>query len=413
MRLRSQFVIVSLLALLVFAGGVGTGYAIQREGHNPNVAGLVTSWVPWRAQSQTDLHLSVLQEALAILEQDFINELPSSEILNRAAIRGILTVLDDPYTVLLEPDIASMNQADMEGEFGGIGAHVEWDEDLKAVRIVEPFADSPAQAAGLRRGDYLITVDGIPIADLGLTGAVFRIRGPVDTSVVLEIRRGEEQWEVTVTRQLLEIQVVEHTLLGSQDTVGYVKLSTFNAKSAEAVRNSVQELLDADIEALILDLRDNSGGLLDQSVAIAGLFVGRQVVTEQYNQDGSTIVHRAQRRSLVPADIEVVVLVNESSASASEVVAGALQDHGRGYLIGEATFGKGSVQRTNILSDDSQLRVTVSRWYTPLGRSLEEEGLEPDLMVEMTMDDYGADLDPQLDAALAYLQRISNRDGQS
>lgn len=413
MRFRSRLAVALALSFLLFACGVGTGYAIQHNLPDRSIAGMVSYFSPLRTPSPSDLQLNVLQEALGILEEDYMGELPSSEVLNRAAIRGVLEELGDPYTTLLDPELASMQEENLQGEFGGIGAHVEWDEDQTAVRIVEPFADSPAMAAGLQRGDYIVSVDGTPVSELGLPGSVARVRGPVDTDVVLGILRDEEQWEVSITRQIIAIQIVEHGQLGPAGAIGYLKLSTFNVKSAETVQQTLDELLDAEVQALILDLRDNGGGLLEQSVMIAGLFLGRKLVTEQHNEDGSITEHRAKQRPLVPPDMEVVVLVNASSASASEVVAGALQDHARGYLIGEPTFGKGSVQRTNVLSDESQLRVTVSQWYTPSGRSIEEQGLIPDLTIEMSMDDYESSLDPQLDAALGHLIPILGHDGQN
>ncbi len=415
MKIRFQTLLIGtlILSFLMFAGGAGTGYAVQRNRLDQRIAGLVTSFAPWPTFSRSRLQLDILEEAISILEQDYISELPPSDILNRAAIRGVLEELGDPYTILLDPEMASLQQEDLEGEFGGIGAHVEWDEDVEAVRIVEPFDNSPAKEAGLQRGDYIVAVDGMPVAELGLAGTVVKVRGPLETDVVLGIMRGEEQWEVSITRQLVEIEILETDLLGADESVGYLKLSTFNAKSAEAVQKALEALLDSDIEALILDLRDNGGGLLDQSVSIAGLFLGRRLITEQHDEDGRVIEHRAKRHPVVPPEMTVVVLVNESSASASEVVAGALQDHARGFLIGESTFGKGSVQRTSILSDESQLRITVSRWYTPSGRSIEEQGLEPDLMIEMSLEDYTADLDPQLDAALDHIEQSTGQDGQS
>ncbi len=412
-RFRNLLVTALVLSAVMFAGGVGTGYVVWQNNPDPGFAGLVASLSPWPSPQRPALQLDVLQEAIAILEDDFIGELPPPDDLNRAAIRGVLEALGDPYTMLLDPEMASMQQENIEGEFGGIGAHVEWDEEVEAVRIVEPFADSPAQAAGLQRGDHIVTVDGVAVKELGLSGSVARVRGPLGTDVELGIVRGEEQWDVTITRQRIEIQIVEHDLIGRNQDVGYLKLTSFNAKSAAIVQQTLEELLDDDIEALVLDLRDNGGGLLDQSVAIAGMFLGRQLITEQHDEDGRITEHRARKRALVPADMEVIVLVNGSSASASEIVAGALQDYARGYLIGEATFGKGSVQHTKILSDESQLRVTVSRWYTPDGHSLDEQGLEPDLAIEMSMEDYEADLDPQRDAALDYLYNTLRHDGQS
>ncbi len=404
-RFRNLFFVALGLSLLMFAGGVGTGYTIQEAfGYrlSQRMPAVLSAW--WADHAATQ-DLGVLKEAVGILADDYLGPLPDSDVLNRAAIRGVLEELDDPYTVLLDPEHARIKRENMEGEYGGIGARVEWDEETEAVRIVEAFADGPAMKAGLLRGDYVLTINGISVTDLGLQGSVAKVRGPEGTTVVLGMLRDDIQWDVTVTRQLIENQIVEREILGTDFPVGYLKLSTFNAKTEAKVQEALEGLLAADIQALVFDLRDNGGGLLDQSVAVAGMFLGEELITEQRSRDGEVIQHRAEREAMVPPDIELVVLVNESSASASEVVAGALQDHNRGYLIGQPTFGKGSVQRPHQLSDESQLRITISQWFTPLGRSIDDQGLEPDLWIEMDEEDHAANQDPQLEAALDHVAR--------
>ena len=410
-------VLAALWSIFMFAGGGVLGFVV---GDGPPLFSQYQFSAPFQLTRtiQADAEVAewdftIMRETLKILQDEYMGPLPEPEVMMQAAVEGLLEELGDPYTLLLRPELASLNEESMDGEFGGIGARVEWDEELEAVRIVEPFEDSPAWRAGLLRGDLIISVNGEPIAELGIDGAITRVRGPVGTNVVLGIQRGEETWEETVRRDTIEIRITEQRLLGPDESVGYFKLSSFNQKSSGLVRTGLEDLLDSNVDAIILDLRDNGGGLLSESVSIAGMFVGPNLVVTQHMSEEESRQHRASQRAVLPDHVPLVVLVNESSASASEVVSGAIQDWGRGKLIGEPTFGKGSVQTTFRLPDSSQLRVTSARWHTPLGRTIDIEGLTPDLLVEMSEEDYAAERDPQLDAALEYLGVPSMEEAQN
>lgn len=409
LRLRLLLFTGFLWGAVMFAGGAAGGYVIG-DGGSLSLWGQYRYEPPFRivraSEAQTYVDFSLMQEAVGLLQEHHWQPLLSNDELNHTAIQGVLQGLDDPYTNLMEPETARRDAERMKGEFGGIGAHTAWDEELQLIRIVALFPDSPALQGGLQSNDLLTHVDGESISELGMTDTLFKVRGPVGTEVVLGIQRGEESWDVTLVRAVIELPVVEYSLKGEDESVGYVKLTTFNRKSPDKMREALTDVLAQDIEALILDLRNNAGGLLHESVEVAGLFSGPALIVSQQDRDGTEQPYRARRQALVPEQMPLVILVNEASASASEVVAGALQDLERAVLMGETTFGKGSVQTGHTLSDQSLLRITSARWFTPLGRTMDVQGLEPDLRVEMTPEHYEADLDPQLDAALAYISGL-------
>ncbi|HIC90151.1 MAG TPA: S41 family peptidase [Anaerolineae bacterium] len=351
----------------------------------------------------------VFWEAWQILKEEYYGKLPDNREMTYGAIQGVLKLLDDNHTSFLDPERAAFFNSGMSGSFEGIGARVEKAKG-GGVRIVEPFQDWPAWKAGLRRGDIIVAVDGTDITQLDLTQAISRIRGPKGTTVTLTIvRKGvAKPFDVKVTRDRIEIPIVESHLL-ADGRVAYLRLAEFNGRSIRQVRSHLRQLMDHRPNGLILDLRGNPGGLLNAAVAVSGEFLpgGTTVLIERF-RDG-----REQKYSADPGglaiDIPLVVLVNEGSASASEIVAGAIQDTGRGILIGTTTYGKGSVQFPHTLSDGSQLRVTVARWFTPKGRQIQGTGLKPDIEVNMSQEDEDAGRDPQLDRAIQYLLSRTNQ----
>ncbi len=343
----------------------------------------------------------VFWEAMQALQEDYYGELPDNQEMTYGAIRGVLELLDDENTSLLDPQSAQFFSSDLSGSFEGIGARV----DLApggGVRVVEPFEGQPAYKAGIRRGDIIIKVDGKDVTNMSLSDAIQLIRGPKGTTVRLLIKRpGEPDLiEVKVVRDRIEIPVIEYKM--RDDGIAYLKLSEFNSRAPDLVRQALRELLRQKPKGLILDLRGNPGGLLDSAVEIGSQFVGEGDILIERFKDGRERAYPARRGGLA-TEIPLVVLVNDGSASASEIVAGAIQDAGRGPLIGVTTFGKGSVQVPHYLSDGSLLRVTTARWFTPKGRGIDGKGLKPDIEVERTLEDRAAGRDPQLDRAVEYL----------
>jgi carboxyl-terminal processing protease len=260
----------------------------------------------------------------------------------------------------------------------------------------------PADLAGLRAGDVVIGVDGESVVGMSLDEVIALIRGPEGSEVDLEIRReGREQpFEVTITRERINIPVIQSEML--EERIAYVRLTSFNRNAEPQLRDALDQLLAENPQGLILDLRDNPGGFLDQSIAVADIFLEDGVVL--FERSETLDIHETYRSDNgdLAEEIPLVVLINAGSASASEIVAGAIQDRSRGVLIGETTFGKGSVQQSHTLSDGSELRVTIARWYTPDDASIDGEGIVPDIEIE-TPEDLGGDEDVQLQRAIDYL----------
>lgn len=339
-------------------------------------------------------------EAWELIQRDFYGNLPSEEDLTYGAIRGAIETLDDPFTGFIEPDVAEINRQDDSGSFEGIGAYVTMEDGW--LKIVSTFKDQPAEQAGLRGGDIVLQVDDTEIVNMSIYEAINLIRGPAGTPVRLTIlREGQDPFEVEITRASIEIPLVEYEMRA--DGLGYVQLYDFSTDASVKLAEAIEELQGQGATGLILDLRGNPGGWLNEAILVSGLFLPQDeiVLIERY-KDADPHVLRTPVEPVAP-DIPLVVLVNGGSASASEIVAGALQDYGRAELIGELTFGKGSVQWPHELSNGAELRVTVARWFTPNDRAIHGEGLAPDIVVELTEEDVAAERDPQLDRAVEYL----------
>jgi carboxyl-terminal processing protease len=339
-------------------------------------------------------------EAWALIQRDYYGTLPSEEELTYGAIRGALNTLNDPFTGFIEPSVAEINRQDDSGSFEGIGAYVTMEDGW--LKIVSTFKDQPAEQAGLRSGDIVLKVDDTEIVNMSIYEAISLIRGPAGSQVRLTIaREGQDPFEVEITRASIEIPIVESEM--RDDGIGYLQLYDFSTDASVKLADAIEELESQGATGLVLDLRGNPGGWLNEAILVSGLFLPKDdvVVIERY-KDAAPQVLRTPNDPVAP-DIPLVVLVNGGSASASEIVAGALQDYGRAVLVGEQTFGKGSVQWPHELSNGAELRVTVAHWFTPNDRAIHGEGLAPDIVVALTEEDVAAGIDPQLDRAVEYL----------
>jgi carboxyl-terminal processing protease len=368
----------------------------------PPQAGPESSNNPPSSSSESEA-FALFWEVWELIQQDFYGELPSDEEMTYGAIRGATNALDDPYTAFIEPAAAEHRRKTQGSSYEGIGALVTM-EDGRLV-IVQPFRDQPAEQAGLRPGDIVIQVDDTPIENMSLYEAIGLILGPAGSKVRLTIlREGEEPFEVEIPRARIDIPLVESEM--REDGIAYVSLLNFNADATAKLAEAVEELLAQNPAGLIFDLRGNPGGFLHEAALTAGLFLPKDqvVLIERTKEEEQQLTPEdfGTNRPIAP-DVPMVVLVNGGSASASEIVAGALQDYGRAVLIGEKTFGKGSVQLVYELSNGAELRVTKARWFTPNDRAIHGEGLEPDIVVEVTAEDVEAGLDLQLDRAVDYL----------
>jgi carboxyl-terminal processing protease len=353
-----------------------------------------------QANAPVDKNMPTFWEAYDILKKEYYgDDLATGKNLEYNAIRGLIFGLSDQFTSFVSPDAAKLIEEDSTGSFSGIGAYVQLNKQ-RALQVTRVFPDSPAEKAGLKPGDIITEVDGKSIVGGDISEQVAKVRGPEgSTSSYTIIREGEEKpFKVDITRAKIEIKLVESKML--DNNVAYVALSKFDsATTAQQLQAAVADLLKQNPKGLVFDLRDNPGGYLDQSVQVADMFLKDGVVLYERTKNGEEQVFRSDNNGIAQ-DIPLVVLVNGGSASAAEIVAGAIQDRGRGVLIGTQTFGKGSVQQINRLEDGSQLRVTIARWFTPNNRGIHGQGIAPDITVER-----GEDLkvDPQLDRAVQYI----------
>jgi len=345
-----------------------------------------------------DAEFKIFWEAWQTLKSEYYgNDLPDAKNLAYNAIRGVIFGLEDQFTSFVSPSSAKLIEEDSTGSFSGIGAVVQLNKQ-RVLQISRVYADSPAEKAGLKAGDMITEVDGKSIIGDDLSEQVAKVRGPAGSVVKLTIVRGEDKpFVAEVTRAKIEIKLVESKMIGD---IAYVSLSKFDSTTtAQELNTAIQSLLANNPKGLVFDLRGNPGGFLDQAIAVADIFLKDGVVLYERSKTGDERVFRSDDNGIAQ-DIPMVVLVNGGSASAAEIVAGAIQDRGRGKLIGEKSFGKGSVQQINRLSDGSQLRVTIAHWFTPNNRGIHGQGLEPDITVAAGDD---PKVDPQLDRAVEYL----------
>nr|MBN1228458.1 S41 family peptidase [Anaerolineae bacterium] len=390
------------LALIAggFLAGLITGTGISAHGGRIEFPVSPFDYTGAEGKTGGDVDMATFWEVWETVDDRFYHDLPSDEERVQGAINGMLDSLGDPYTAYVPPDVALRLSEDLSGEFEGIGAYVT-EAPEGGVYIIRVFDESPAKEAGLQAGDIVIAVDGQDITDQILNESLLLIRGPAGTTVNLTIyREGELDFlELSIERARLEVPTVEVRML--EDNIGYVALFDFNAQSASRLEDAVSTLIDDGAESLILDLRNNPGGYLDESISIADLFLPGGTILIQRDVDGRERVFSSSRGDLAE-EIPLVVLINGASASASEIVAAAIRDNERGILIGETSFGKGAVQLQYTLSDGSLLRVTYALWYTPSDISISENGIDPDITVE-SPEEISSDDDPQLDRAIDYL----------
>jgi len=396
-----RMTVIATLTALVILGAFGVGYLLRAVQTTEAAAAVPTSEIVLTDEDAPS-ELDVFWEAWAFVEERFYGEIPSEQERVYGAVRGMVNTFGDQNTAFIEPSRAAIFREDATGSFEGIGATVRLDE-MGRLYIAQPFAGRPAAEAGVLPGDIVLEVDGVSILGMSLYEAISLIRGPADSTVVLTIFRDgvDEPFEVSVVRARIEIEVVESERL--EGDIGYVSLSEFSRGASVKLGDAIKALeAEGELKGLILDLRNNPGGLLDEAIFVGNQFIDEGMLTIERQKDGPDQVFEAQAGG-VATQVPLVVLVNGGSASASEIVAGAVQDHGRGQLVGEQTFGKGTVQIPHTLSDGSELRVTIAEWLTPDERQINHEGITPDIVVERTQEDYVEGRDPQLDRAIEYL----------
>ena len=342
--------------------------------------------------SADTLDTAVLQQAFRELKANYDGSLDAGKLTDGAA-RGMVAAAGDRYTVFMDKEEAEQFNKDLRGEISGIGCEIGVRGDRATVLRV--LADSPAQAAGMKAGDIFVSVNGEAVEGLDATTVASKVRGEKGTTVKLVMQRGEEQKEFTITRA----QVTDASVRWSIDNgIGTITMSRFDDDTGRLATQAATEFKAQGVKGVVLDLRGNGGGYLSAAVNVAGIWLDNKVVvTEKAN--GKVTGTEKTGSSALLAGVKTVVLVNGASASASEIVAGALQDHKAATIVGEKTFGKGTVQKVVNLLDGRLLKVTIARWYTPNGKNITKEGISPDKKVELTSDDANAGRDPQLEAA--------------
>lgn len=373
--MRLTHLMFTLLTITAFTGFVSTANA-----QDERMAG-VKSQEEIKKTSEVYKQLKLFGDVFEKTREKYVEEITDKELIE-SAIDGMLVSLDPHSSYLNEDDFKSM-QIQTRGEFGGLGIEVTMENGF--VKVVSPIDDTPAFRAGMQAGDYITHLDDDPVLGLSLSEAVEKMRGRVGTTLKLTVRReGEaEALEVNITRDIITINPVKDKLVG--DNIAYVRITSFNQNTDRAVKDAVKKLkkeIKGDMLGLVLDLRNNPGGLLDQAIAVSDLFLDKGEIVSTRGRDE----HDTKRDNATSGDVldgkPIVVLINGGSASASEIVAGALQDHKRAILLGTKSFGKGSVQTVIPLPGHGAMRLTTARYYTPSGRSIQAKGIDPDIVVE-------------------------------
>ena len=384
-----------ILAVSAFAAGYLTRELVNGRGDS--------------SLAHADQELSTFYEAWRLIDENFLGALPEARDVTYGAIRGSLATLNDPYTVFIEPAAREVERERLQGKFGGIGAYIVRSEETGEV-ILETIPGNPAEIAGIVTGDVLLAVDGTPVTTATTVPELIdRVKGEKGTAVVLTVRHpgATDSVDISVIRDDILLPSVAYRLMEQNGTIGYIQLSRFSGESSQEVGAAIQDLQSQGATHLILDLRQNGGGLRDAAVEVVDHFLEDGPVLYLESQKDGERVFNATAGSVAPTE-PLVVLIDGGTASASEIVAGALQDRDRAVLIGSRTFGKGSVQLVFDLSDGSSVHVTSARWLTPNRNQIDRSGLEPDIAVELTQEDIDNGRDPALEEAILYLQEHFN-----
>jgi len=321
--------------------------------------------------------IDLFGEVLEKINEEYVDEIDQSESMD-SAINGLLQSLD-PYSAYMSPEIFEEMQTETSGEFGGLGIEVSMESGV--VKVISPIDDTPASRAGIKAGDYIVKIEDTQVQGKTLSEAVDLMRGPVGSKIELTVRRRGEKKAITfnIKREIIKIQSVKTDLLG--DDIGYIRLTSFNENSSEQIKNKIKDLEKKDIKAYIFDLRNNPGGLLSQAIKISDFFLNSgEIVSTKSRQPSENRKWFAKEGDLTNGKT-LIVLINYGSASASEIVAGALKDHKRAIVLGENSFGKGSVQSIIPLKNKGAIRLTVAKYYLPSGKSISEVGVNPDIEI--------------------------------
>lgn len=392
--LSRYFAAAGVLVVIIFASGflAGSRQSVNAEVATPAAVDFSLFWQTWE-----------------LLDDRYVGSTTASTTKDDTqkrvygAISGMVDSLGDPYTVFLPPEESKSFKEDIKGDFGGVGMELGVRDG--ELTVISAIAGTPAKAAGITSGDRIVRIAGEDVKKLSVDQAVKKIRGEEGTKITLTIFRpsSNKTWDVTLTRARIQVPTLETKMLPSG--VFLLTLHNFNANSASLFRDGLRKFIESKSDKLIIDLRGNPGGYLDASISMASWFLpeGKVVIKEAHGGKAEDKYYRSKGYNVFNDKLKLAILVDEGSASASEILAGALSEHGLATLIGQETFGKGSVQELIPLAGGSSLKVTIAKWFTPNNHSISDKGLTPDIKVELTDKDREAGKDPQLDAAIKFL----------
>ena len=349
--------------------------------------------------------IDLFGEVLEKVKDEYVDEVDQADVMD-SAINGLLQSLD-PYSAYMSPELFKSMQTDTKGEFGGLGIEIGMESGL--VKVISPIDDTPASKAGIKSGDYIVKIDGEQVQGKTLMEAVKLMRGPVGTSIDLTIRRKNKKkpLEFKVKREIIEVKSVEAKILGEKNKVGYIRLKSFNENSDKQLFKNIKEFEKTKKpKGYIIDLRNNPGGLLTKAISITDFFLDDGEIVSTKGRRASETRKFFARTGDGTNGKPVIVLINNGSASAAEILAGALKDHKRAVILGESSYGKGSVQSIIPLKNGGGMRLTISKYYLPSGKSISEVGVTPDIFVEENSEEFkiNTKTDNQLDYALRLLQ---------
>ncbi|OGY47682.1 MAG: hypothetical protein A2840_00145 [Candidatus Buchananbacteria bacterium RIFCSPHIGHO2_01_FULL_47_11b] len=415
-QIRRLFLVaVTGISAVVIIFILGVSFGRQYESAVRTQGGEVTNKDALPEYLTKDINFDLFWQVWQYVQDKYVeSDIPETQLFY-GALRGLVASLEDPYSVFLEPELSKEFEQELSGNFEGIGAEIGIKNDQ--LTLIAPLPNTPADQAGLQAGDKILAIDGEGTAGIALDYAVRQIRGQKGSQVILTILRegSDESRDVPIIRDTIEIDSVRFIRKDPQGQqpeaenflidgdIAYIELLYFNENTLADWNKTVQKVLEANPRGIIFDLRNNPGGFLSTAIEIAGEWVNGKTVVLERLQSGAQVEHSAARRARFDS-IPTVVLVNGGSASGSEIVAGALQDYGAATIVGETTFGKGSVQDLREFIDGSSVKLTIAEWLTPNGRTINKEGITPDIEVELTEENYSNGVDPQLEKAIELLK---------
>jgi len=398
--MKSQKLIIIYLIIAFFCG-LGAGYFWSNTWNFSLVWQNSPFYLIGQKLEEKKLNPDLFWQVWTTIKTRYVKQPVSDLDLFYGSLRGMVESLKDPYSVFLDPETAKNFESEISGTFEGIGIEISIKNNQ--LTVIAPLPDTPASRAGLLPGDKIYAIDGLSTAEMSVDYAAHLIRGKKGTKVKLTIfRKGwKETKDIEIIRDKIEIKTVQWKM--KENNIVYLNISHFNANTYTDLKKAVKEILLQNPKKIILDLRNNPGGYLDVAVDSAGFWLPNSLITYAKDANGQIKSFTANGRGEF-ANLKTVVLINSGSASGAEILAGALQDYQKATLVGEKTFGKGSVQELIDLPGGSAIKITTAYWYTPNGRQINESGIEPDIKVEMTEEDYNQDRDPQLEKALELLK---------